>query len=88
MQINQPKGIQSKMREDKLRSDVNWRGALKQKGALGVGTRALRFHDTAFNILGIRSRSFNRRQRKYKLSFFKHAKNIMFIGPCVILIVE
>jgi hypothetical protein len=28
----QPKGIKPKMRERKLRSGVNWQGALKQEG--------------------------------------------------------
>jgi hypothetical protein len=32
MQINQPNGVTRKMRERKLRSDVNWERALKQKG--------------------------------------------------------
>jgi hypothetical protein len=30
MQINQPKGVKLKMTEHKLRSVVNWHGALKQ----------------------------------------------------------
>ena len=39
MQINQPKDIKQKMRENKLRTGVNQKGALKQKGikqGLGV----------------------------------------------------
>ena len=39
MQINQPKGVKPKRRERRLRSGVNWQGALKQKGVkqgLGV----------------------------------------------------
>jgi hypothetical protein len=32
MECSQPKGVKQKMRERKLRSGVNWHGALKQKG--------------------------------------------------------
>jgi hypothetical protein len=32
MPINQSKGVKPKLREHKLRCDVNWQGALKQKG--------------------------------------------------------
>jgi hypothetical protein len=30
--MNQPKGVKPKMRENKLRSGVNWQGTLEQKG--------------------------------------------------------
>jgi hypothetical protein len=29
---SKPEGVKPKMRERKLRSDVNWQGSLKQKG--------------------------------------------------------
>lgn len=32
MQTNQPKGTKPKMREHKLKTGVNWKGALKQTG--------------------------------------------------------
>jgi hypothetical protein len=32
MQINQPMGLKPKAREQKLRSIVNWQGALNKKG--------------------------------------------------------
>jgi hypothetical protein len=31
MEINQPSSVESKMKGRKLRSGVNWQGALKQK---------------------------------------------------------
>ena len=79
MQIKHPKGVKPKMSEDKLRSGVKWQGALKQKGAHGLSTRVLSVHDTTYNILGILSLSFSRRQRKYKLPSFKTAKNNSFM---------
>jgi hypothetical protein len=39
MEINQPKGIQLKMRGHKLRSGVNWHGVLKQKGLKQTGIK-------------------------------------------------
>lgn len=39
MQISQPKGIKPKMREHKLRTGVNWKGALKQKGIKQTGIK-------------------------------------------------
>jgi hypothetical protein len=39
MQINQPKSVKPKMRERKLRSGVNWQGALKQNDVKQTGVQ-------------------------------------------------
>jgi len=39
MQINQQKGIKPWTREHKLRTDVNWKGALKQNGIKQTGIK-------------------------------------------------